>query len=271
MPDIQLSYVMNDLELELQILKKYANHYDSVTNHASKCDLELDLKTVISKIIGQPGGDSLLTRWHSKLARTNLHKSGTLKPCSDTKVNRGAHRYHLRAFIEAGHDPAWERIAELERLVLPQRETRPQSDNQAAPCFVAMERIDGLRALESSNFDLRKLIRLCEELNISHANRALYAITMLVRAVLDHVPPLFGKKSFAEVASNYRGGRSFKDPMERLEKTARKIADKQIHGPICHKEVLPTLQQVSFTAEVDLLLAEIIHIVSRIKKNALSD
>lgn len=43
----------------------------------------------------------------------------------------------------------------------------------------------------------------------------------LPRAILDHVPPIFGFKSFAEVASNYGGEKSFRKAMERLEKHSR--------------------------------------------------
>lgn len=47
---------------------------------------------------------------------------------------------------------------------------------------------------------------------------------MLTRGLLDHVPPLFGRSSFAEVANNYSGGgRSFKETMHHLENSARKV------------------------------------------------
>jgi hypothetical protein len=81
---------------------------------------------------------------------------------------------------------------------------------------------------------------------------------MLTRALLDHVPPLLGVTSFAQVANNYSGARSFKEAMERLEKAARKVADSHLHLPIRAKETLPVPQQVNFAAEVDLLLSEIV-------------
>jgi hypothetical protein len=47
---------------------------------------------------------------------------------------------------------------------------------------------------------------------------------MLTRAILDHVPPVFGVNTFAEVAINH-GGRSLKEAMSHLENGSRKIAD----------------------------------------------
>ena len=49
---------------------------------------------------------------------------------------------------------------------------------------------------------------------------------MLTRGLLDHVPPIFGKAKFNEVANNYSGGgRSFKETMHHLENASRKVAD----------------------------------------------
>ena len=84
---------------------------------------------------------------------------------------------------------------------------------------------------------------------------------MLVRAVLDHVPPIFGQGSFAQVAANYAGGKSFKDVMNALEQTSRKIADSYLHGQIRNREALPTYIQVDFRAGLDVLLQEIVRLL----------
>lgn len=84
---------------------------------------------------------------------------------------------------------------------------------------------------------------------------------MLTRGLLDHVPPVFGMKSFSEVANNYAGGgKSFKGTMQHLESGARNIADSHLHGQIRRKETLPEPQQVDFRAGLDALLAEIVRI-----------
>jgi hypothetical protein len=107
---------------------------------------------------------------------------------------------------------------------------------------------------------LSKLIRTCEELNICFAGECHLAVAMLVRSVLDHVPPLFGCKSFAEVG-NYSGARSFKASMSHLESSSRKIADSHLHQQIRKSESLPNETQVNFANDIDVLLAEVVRIL----------
>jgi len=127
--------------------------------------------------------------------------------------------------------------------------------------FISDVRISELQKLPSTNFDFRKLIRLCEELNIAYNDQCYFATAMLTRGLLDHVPPLFGQSSFSEVANNYGGGgRSFKETMQHLESAARKVADALLHLPIRQNETLPTPQQVYCGQHIDVLLGEIVRI-----------
>ncbi len=131
-----------------------------------------------------------------------------------------------------------------------------------ADTFVGLDRVSELRGIISSKFDLAKLIRLCEELNDCYANGNYYSVGMLIRAILDHVPPIFGLKTFSEVANNYSGnGRSFKQAMQHLDTSSRSIADLHLHTQIRSKEILPNKMQVNFLSDLDLLLAEIIRIL----------
>lgn len=125
--------------------------------------------------------------------------------------------------------------------------------------LIADSRLAELRKLVSADFDFRKLIRLCEELNKSYSEKCYFATAMLTRGLLDHVPPLFGKKTFSEAASNY-GGKSFKDTMQHLDGASRKVADSLLHVPIRKNETLPTAQQVNCTQQLDVLLSEIVRI-----------
>ncbi|MFC2015530.1 hypothetical protein ACFLUM_01210 [Chloroflexota bacterium] len=131
----------------------------------------------------------------------------------------------------------------------------------AEKSFVNPTRLDELRGIEVSSFDLTKLIRLCEELNSCYANECHFATAMLTRAILDHVPPIFGFKSFREVANNYRGGSSFRDCMQHLDNFSRKIADSFLHMHIRGKETLPNATQVDSSSELDALLSEVVRIL----------
>jgi hypothetical protein len=86
---------------------------------------------------------------------------------------------------------------------------------------------------------------------------------MLTRAILDHVPPIFGSTKFGEVANNYAGAKSFKESMLNLENSSRKISDQYLHVQVRTKETLPTVRQVDFSNDLDVLLAEIVRILLR--------
>jgi hypothetical protein len=127
--------------------------------------------------------------------------------------------------------------------------------------FIAENRLEELRSLSSSEFDFKKLIRLCEELNVVYRERCYFATAMLTRGVLDHVPPLLGKTTFIELANNYAGGgKSFKEAMHHLDSAARKVADATLHIPIRKSEMLPVAQQVNCAQQLDLLLSEIVRV-----------
>jgi len=127
--------------------------------------------------------------------------------------------------------------------------------------IVAESRLVELRSLVSADLDFRKLVRLCEEINSAYALQCFYATAMLIRGLLDHVPPVFGFKTFSEVTNNYAGGgRSFKETMHHLENTSRKVADAHLHMPIRKSETLPNAQQVNCGQQLDVLLSEVVRI-----------
>jgi len=128
--------------------------------------------------------------------------------------------------------------------------------------YVDNTRIEELRKLKSSKFDLCKLLRLCEELNICYAKECFFSVAMLARAICDHVPPIFDCRSFSEFANNYKSGdKSFKECMLYLENSSRKIADSYLHGQIRKTESLSNKTQVNFSSNLDALLAEVIRVL----------
>lgn len=122
--------------------------------------------------------------------------------------------------------------------------------------FVDTDRIQELKDVDSSEFDLKKLIRYCEEINVCFENEAYLAVVMLTRAILDHIPPIFHADNFQNSYSQNRT-KSFKEHMTHLDKSLRKIADSYLHGQIRRKEILPNKTQVNFSQDIDVLLAEI--------------
>jgi hypothetical protein len=123
--------------------------------------------------------------------------------------------------------------------------------------YVNKTRIDDLRSIKNASFDLKRVVKLCDEINHTFNDKCFIATIILVRALLDHIPPIFGKTSFTEVANNY-GPRSFKDTMLTLDNSSRKIADLYLHTRISSKEDTPLEQQVNYSQALDLLLSEIV-------------
>ena len=132
-----------------------------------------------------------------------------------------------------------------------------------ARAYVDPDRINGIKEIQSTTFDLTKLVRLCEEINVCFAGECYLAITMLTRAILDHVPPIFGCTKFGEVANNYAGAKSFKESMLNLENSSRKISDQYLHVQVWASETLPTVRQVDFSNDLDVLLGEIVRILKK--------
>lgn len=127
--------------------------------------------------------------------------------------------------------------------------------------YVSASRISELCSLVNPKWDIKKLTRLLEELNVAHAADCHMATAMLVRAIVDHVPPIFGLLNFGEVASNYAGGKSFKGSMKHLQESLRHIADAHLHAQIRKSEVLPTAHQVDFRNDLDVLIGEVIRVI----------
>jgi soluble cytochrome b562 len=127
--------------------------------------------------------------------------------------------------------------------------------------FVDVARIDELKLLSPPLLDLKRLVRLLEELNAVYQAECYMATIMICRAIIDHVPPVFGFPTFVQVMANYAGTKSFKDTVEHLEKQLRKIADSQLHTPMRKSETLVAPQTVAFQGGMDMLVGEVIRVL----------
>lgn len=143
------------------------------------------------------------------------------------------------------------------------KQAKPLSSLPGAKPYVDHTRIVALQNMGAGSWDFSRLVELCREINIAAANRCHMSTAMLLRTILNHVPPVLGFATFAEVASNYGGpktNKSFKGNMQRLEGSLRNIADMHLHSPIRPREDVPTAVQVDFAADLDVLLGEVIRV-----------
>ncbi|KAB1230848.1 hypothetical protein [Chryseobacterium viscerum] len=126
--------------------------------------------------------------------------------------------------------------------------------------FIDPNRLIELRNITNNNFDLSRLIRFCEEIDDAFLSENYLSVGMLLRGIIDHIPPIFGCKNFSEVTNNYNGSKSFKKSMEHLNVSLRNISDSYLHTHIRKKESLPNKTQIDFSRDLDVLLSEIIRI-----------
>ncbi|WP_198328448.1 hypothetical protein [Methylovulum psychrotolerans] len=191
--------------------------------------------------------DSLESHWQQALANESFPKRAD--------INR-----HLR-FAES-HD--FEDLISNDFIEADNKALNFVSENlsnRKGDLYVSKERIDELSSL-SSKFDLTRLVYICKELNLGYQTGQVYALPLLVRCILDHIPPIFECKSFKEVANNYPSGtKSFRESVKHLEESSRKIGDSFLHTQIRQSESLPNSVQVDFRQSLDVVLSEIVRIL----------
>ncbi len=142
-----------------------------------------------------------------------------------------------------------------------EHDSQDDTESSSHGYYVDKSRIQELKAISTTKFDLSKLIKILEEMNVCNQKQCYISLIMLTRALLDHVPPIFSCKNFSEVLNNYAGTKSFKESMAHLENSSRKIADQHLHSQIRQKESLPNKTQVNFSNDIDVLLSEIVRVL----------
>jgi hypothetical protein len=161
-----------------------------------------------------------------------------------------------------------EEAAEIVRGAINHLRRKPQAINTSfSPAALKQPYVDPLRlaeirALKHPEGDFAKLAQLCGEINIAYEHECHFSTAFLLRTIIDHIPPVLGFKTFSELASNYRGPKSFKKSMQTLNASLRNIADAHLHLPIRSREKLPTITQVDFRQDLDVLLQEVVRQVA---------
>lgn len=178
-----------------------------------------------------------------------------------------ANRTAQHLWAQQAVDVISEAMGALDRreLGIPAADVSPPS-TQARPSgrrfderYVSEDRIRELRSICGSGLDPARLVRLLEELNVAAKAESWITVAALVRIVLDHVPPVFGHETFAQVLAHADGRiPSWKQTLASLQETSRKIADHHVHKRMEAYEALPTFQQVDNRKELDQLLERIV-------------
>ncbi|MFF6903305.1 hypothetical protein [Streptomyces hydrogenans] len=138
------------------------------------------------------------------------------------------------------------------------------SENDRPPYLDAELLADLEDAARSTPWKTGKLLALCHELNSNHAAQNPYACVALVRAITDHIPPIFGHKDFAQVAANH----SFS--MQRTDKAHAKhlaefkdIAHDALHRPIGPSVHIHTMDDVPAPTRLRAVLHELVTLMRK--------
>jgi hypothetical protein len=159
--------------------------------------------------------------------------------------------------ISDAHDLRAELYVVIDALKEASQDPNYESNAVSNAAFLNGEVLFRLRTLEDPRLDPSKLVKMCEELNDAYARGNYISSALLLRAVINHVPSVFGVNTFAEVVA--QAGRSVKAILARLNEDARPIADLHTHMLMRKTEHLPTKNQLEpYKASFEVLINEVL-------------
>jgi hypothetical protein len=169
----------------------------------------------------------------------------------------------LDALTVDPHDlySAFDAKAELDGLSTDLEEALEVADSSPrqlhAGWIVDPDLISKIEQSNGSRLNVVHLVRVLREINSSLAHGNVVATALLMRAVLNHVPPVWGHQNFDRVVASV--GRSLKDSYMHLEDGLRKIADFHTHKRIDETDTYPSRAQVEpFKPQFELLLQNVL-------------
>jgi hypothetical protein len=156
---------------------------------------------------------------------------------------------------------AFDAKAELDGLTTDLEEALEVADSSPrqlhAGWIVDPDLISKIERSNGNRLNVTHLVRVLREINSSLVHGNVVATVPLMRAVLNHVPPIFGHQNFEQVVANV--GRSLKDSYLHLEDGLRKIADFHTHKRIDETDTYPSRAQVEpFKPQFELLLQNVL-------------
>lgn len=132
----------------------------------------------------------------------------------------------------------------------------PIAPSRRAAPYVEERLIAAIRAKDgASQLDCAKLLQLIDELNDNYARENAYAAHALLRAILDHIPPILGCATFTEAANSYPWSQTDKRYVKRLL-DFKLQGDDVLHRQISDKTDLLGMDDLPPRAWVNRLVQE---------------
>ncbi len=173
--------------------------------------------------------------------------------------------WHVRVGRDVRHFSRVKSVEEFiearEGWLAPQAPTvaEPSSDPPTAMLgeaggYIDERVFDLIKQAHGGQWDCTKLLVLLRELDDNYRAGNAYAAHALLRALLDHVPPLFGQSSFTQVANNHQWGRTDGKYVKRLV-AFRDQADDVMHRQVAKIPCLLSMEDMPARAAVNRFLA----------------
>lgn len=200
--------------------------------------------------------------WRKQITREVLRYADALNlPAYVAKVGEltvqqvvNAQRAHLGADLSGAYGqrfslpPATEEQASVEQASEPELYVDPRHIK------------DWEQAAAATKWDVSRLSALANDLNASHAQERPFSCLMLIRAIMDHIPPLFGHKLFSQVASQFPGIRTDKAYVKALGDN-RLLGDDVLHRHIGEQLPRITMHEVPARIFLDALLRGVVTVL----------
>lgn len=127
--------------------------------------------------------------------------------------------------------------------------------------YISPRRIKDFEGLDNKiKYDLSKLISLCKEINDNYSRENYYSVSLLLRTILNHIPPAFNDSdTFEQVLAELNGKRhkTKREIFTRLQELQRRFADLTAHEKLRANEPIMVAQSVHFIPEINFLLQEV--------------
>ncbi|GAB3159749.1 hypothetical protein GCM10027290_65100 [Micromonospora sonneratiae] len=148
---------------------------------------------------------------------------------------------------------AWDEEERQRHQPTGQPAVEPVEVTPATRTYLNPKVLDQLRDIECAVWDSSKLIALVDELDTCVRTGCVFAAHAVLRALLDHVLPLFGQKTFAGVVSSHPWGKTDGRYLNRLS-SFRNQGDDALHRQISKRPDLLMIDDLPEGAAVNTLL-----------------
>ncbi|MGW9439605.1 hypothetical protein [Streptomyces sp. NPDC055607] len=119
-------------------------------------------------------------------------------------------------------------------------------------------------AAQGTRWKVHKLLALCRELNSNFAAENPYSCAVLIRAITDHIPPVFGYgKDFAKVVGQHSfSSQANRDHASHLKNT-KSIGNDILHRQIDHSIPAMTMYDLPEPIRLSAVLYEVAHVLRK--------